>query len=47
MKTILLSLIFIFSAVNTFSAVKTWDGGGANGRQFGFSVNGGAVFHLQ
>ncbi len=31
MKTVLLSLIFLFSAVNTFSAVKTWDGGGANG----------------
>ncbi|MDQ3713180.1 MAG: VCBS repeat-containing protein [Acidobacteriota bacterium] len=30
MKTILLSLIFIFSGVNTFSAVKTWDGGGVN-----------------
>ncbi|MBA3784063.1 MAG: VCBS repeat-containing protein [Acidobacteria bacterium] len=31
MKTILLSFIFVFSAVNTFSAVRTWDGGGANG----------------
>jgi len=27
MKTILLSLIFIFCVVNSFSAVKTWDGG--------------------
>ncbi len=31
MKTILLSLIFLFTAVNAFSAVRTWDGGGADG----------------
>ena len=31
MKTLLLSLIIFFTAVNSFSAVKTWDGGGADG----------------
>jgi len=30
MKTILLSLLFLFTAVNAFSAVRTWDGGGAD-----------------
>jgi hypothetical protein len=30
MKKITLLLLFLFSAVNCFSAVKTWDGGGAN-----------------
>ena len=30
MKTFLLSLIILFSAVNAFSAVRTWDGGGAD-----------------
>jgi len=28
MKTILFLLLFLFSAINTFSAIKTWDGGG-------------------
>ncbi len=31
MKTFLLSLLILFCAVNDFSAIKTWDGGGANG----------------
>ncbi len=31
MKSTLLTLFFLFSAVNCFSAVRTWDGGGANG----------------
>jgi len=31
MKTILLTLVFLLSAANSFSAVKTWDGGGADG----------------
>ncbi len=31
MKTILLLLVFLFAAVNSFSATRTWDGGGANG----------------
>jgi hypothetical protein len=30
MKKVLLSLIILLSAVNAFSAVKTWDGGGAD-----------------
>jgi hypothetical protein len=30
MKTILLALIFLFSAVDAFSAVRIWDGGGAD-----------------
>jgi len=31
MKTFLLSLLFLFSTINAFSAVRTWDGGGADG----------------
>lgn len=31
MKVFLLLSVFLFSAINSFSAVRTWDGGGGNG----------------